>query len=86
MTERAVVASIYFDILNEEFESAADTAKSSHFDSPQMLVARGWIEIYSREEEGLEGYKRLFEDAIKIDPRNIEAYLGLCRLGEKVKK
>ena len=86
VTERAVVASIYFDLFNEEFEAAAETAKQSHFDSPQMLVARGWIEIYTREEEGLEGYKKLFEEAIKIDSRNIEAYLGLCRLGEKVKK
>ena len=85
-TERAVVALAYFEMFNGEFDSARQILQHTHFDSPQTLVAKGWLEVYTQEEEKAEIGKRYFEDALKVDQRNVEAYFGLARLGEKVKK
>lgn len=85
-TERAVVAAIYFDIFNNNMEEARRVVTSTHFDSPIMLVARGWYEVLAKEDEAMEASRKYFDEALKVDQRNVEAYFGIARLGEKIKK
>lgn len=46
-TERAAVTAIYFELMNEDLEKAGEIAKKTHFDSPMMMVAKGWCELIS---------------------------------------
>lgn len=85
-TEKAVVAAIYFELFNGDSEEAHRIVSSTHYDSPIMLVARGWFEILSKEDEVMEVSKKFFDEALKIDQRNLEAYFGIARLGERLKK
>ena len=84
-TERAVVAAIYFELFNKNFEEAQNIASSSRFDSPIMLVAKGWFDAISRDDDSVEVAKKYFEEALKTDQRNIEAYFGICKVGERAK-
>jgi hypothetical protein len=50
-SERAVVAAAYFNLFIDEPLDAKDVLDATHYDSPETLTAKGWMEM-SIDEDG----------------------------------
>lgn len=85
-SERAVVAAAYFEMFNGDSEGAYEILQSTRYDSPIVLIARGWCDVFFKDENSLDRAKQYFDQAIQIDQKNTEAYFGLARLGENSRK
>lgn len=85
-SEKAVTASLYFELFNGNLDEAVEISRGTKYDSPQTLIAKGWCDLLCKSKEEAISAQRFFDEALRVDQKAVEAYFGLSRLGEKVRQ